>query len=87
MKCFVSAGLRVSKPVGEASSKTRKKIGQADGRDGRTVGDIAAKVLADDDVPGGAVAAVELLLDLCGDVLLDVVQLRTSKARQFRAPT
>ena len=34
---------------------------------------VAAKVLADDDVPGWAVSAVELLLDLRGDVLLDVV--------------
>ena len=36
---------------------------------------VAAKVLADDDVPGWAVSAVELLLDLRGDVLLDVVLL------------
>ena len=35
--------------------------------------DIASKVLADDDVPCGAVSSVELLLDLGGDVLLDVV--------------
>ena len=36
---------------------------------------VAAKVLADDDVPGWAVSAVELLLDLRSDVLLDVVLL------------
>lgn len=37
------------------------------------MGNIRAKVLADDDVPGGPVALVELLLDLGSDVLLDVV--------------
>lgn len=35
--------------------------------------DIAAKVLADDDVPCRAVAPIELFLDVCGDVLLNVV--------------
>ena len=40
-----------------------------------TVRDIASKVLADDDVPCGAVSSVELLLDLCSDVFLDVVLL------------
>ena len=35
--------------------------------------DIGAKVLANDDVPCRAVAFVKLLLDLGGDVLLDVV--------------
>ena len=39
------------------------------------MGDIASKVFADDDVPGGVEASVELLLDLRGDVLLDVVLL------------
>ena len=38
-----------------------------------TVGDVAAKVLSDDDVPGWAVSTVELLLDLGSDVLFDVV--------------
>ena len=37
---------------------------------------IRAKVLSDDDVPGGPVASVELLLDLGGDVFLDVVLLK-----------
>ena len=41
-----------------------------------TVCDVAAKVLADDDVPGWAVASVELLLDLCSNVLLNVVLLQ-----------
>jgi hypothetical protein len=39
----------------------------------RTVGDVAPKVFADDDVPGGTVAPVKLFLNLRGDVLLDVV--------------
>ena len=34
---------------------------------------VAAKVLAGDDVPSWPVASVELLLDLCSDVFLDVV--------------
>lgn len=38
-----------------------------------TMSDITAKVLADDDVPCRAVASIELFLDMCGDVLLDVV--------------
>ena len=33
-----------------------------------TMGNVRAKVLADDDVPGGPVAFIELLLDLRGDV-------------------
>jgi len=37
--------------------------------------DVAAKVPADDAVPGGVVLLVELLLDKCGNVLLDVVLL------------
>lgn len=40
-----------------------------------TMRDIAPKVLANDDMPCGAVPSVELLLDLRGDVLLDVVLL------------
>src|SRR6266404_128696 len=61
MKCLVSA-------------RTRERNARIDAR-GRahTVSDIAPKVLADDDVPGGPVAPVQLLLDLRGDVLLDVV--------------
>jgi len=38
-----------------------------------TVGNVAAKVFADDDMPGGPVAAVDLLLDIRRNVLLDVV--------------
>ena len=34
---------------------------------------VAAKVLADDDMPRRAMSSVKLLLDLCGNVLLDVV--------------
>ncbi len=41
--------------------------------------DIRAKVLANDNVPGGPVPFVKLLLDLCGDVLLDVVLLEGSR--------
>ena len=37
------------------------------------MGDIATKVLAHDDVPRRAMSSVKLLLDLCGNVLLDVV--------------
>lgn len=36
------------------------------------VGDVGAEVAADDAVPGGVVLLVELLLDVRGDVLLDV---------------
>ena len=41
-----------------------------------TVGYVAAKVLAHNDMPGGAEPLVKLLLDLSGDVLLDVVLLQ-----------
>ena len=34
---------------------------------------VTSKVLADDNMPCWAMSAVELLLDLCSDVLLDVV--------------
>ena len=34
---------------------------------------VASKVLADDDVPRRAISSVKLLLDLSGDILLDVV--------------
>lgn len=37
------------------------------------MGDVAPKVLSNDDVPGGAMAFVELLLDLGSDVFLDAV--------------
>ena len=37
------------------------------------MGNIAPKVLPDDDMPGSAVAFVKLFFDLCGDVLLDGV--------------
>ena len=36
------------------------------------VGDVGAKVPADHAVPGGVVFLVELLLDVGGDVLLDI---------------
>ena len=39
----------------------------------RTVSDIASKVLSDDDVPRRAMSSVKLLLDLSGDILLDIV--------------
>lgn len=39
----------------------------------RFVRDVRAKVPADDAVPGGVVLFVELLLDVRGDVLFDVV--------------
>lgn len=41
----------------------------------RTMGHVAAKVLANDDMPCRVEASVELLLDLRSDVLLDVVLL------------
>merc|ERR1711976_115771 len=43
----------------------------------RLVGDVAAEVTADDAVPCGVVFLVELLLDVGGDVLLDVVFLES----------
>lgn len=39
---------------------------------------IAPKVLAHNDMPGRAMASVKFLLDLCGNVLLDVVFLESS---------
>lgn len=39
---------------------------------------ITAKVLADDDMPCRAMSSIELFLDMCGDVLLDVVLLESS---------
>jgi hypothetical protein len=46
---------------------------------GRTVGNVAPEVSANDDVPGRTVALVKLLLDLRRDVLLDVVFLESSR--------
>jgi len=43
----------------------------------RLVCDVAAEVTADDAMPGWVVFLVELLLDVCGDVLLDVVLLES----------
>lgn len=43
-----------------------------------TVGDVAPKVLADDDVPGRSELLVKLLFDLCGNVFLDVVLFESS---------
>jgi len=40
------------------------------------VGDVGAKVAADDTVPGGVVFLIELLLDVGGDVLLDIELLK-----------
>jgi len=40
------------------------------------VRDVRPEVPADDAVPGGVVLFVELLLDVCGNVLLDVVLLQ-----------
>lgn len=38
----------------------------------RTMSDIAAKILSNDNMPRWAVSSVKLLLDLSGDVFLDV---------------
>jgi len=38
-----------------------------------TVCDVASKILANNDVPCWAMSSVKLLLDLSGDILLDVV--------------
>ena len=37
------------------------------------MGHITAEVLPDDDVPCRSMSSIELLLNLCGDVFLDVV--------------
>lgn len=42
------------------------------------MGDIATKVLSDDDVPCRAVTLVEFLLDLSSNILLDIVFLESS---------
>lgn len=42
----------------------------------RTVSDIAPKVLPYNDVPGWAVASIELFLDVSSDILLDIVFLQ-----------
>ena len=39
------------------------------------MGDIAPEVFSDDNVPGGAMPLIKLLLDVRGDVLLDIVLL------------
>lgn len=39
----------------------------------RTVRNVASEILADDDVPRWAVSSVKLLLNMSGDILLDVV--------------
>lgn len=41
--------------------------------------DIAAKVLANDDMPGRTVSSVKLFLDLSGNVFLDVVFLESGR--------
>ena len=63
MKCFVSA----QPNDGVCFDFTWHAI------KGRTVGNVAPKIFADDDVPGSTMALVKLLLDLRRDVLLDVV--------------
>ena len=37
------------------------------------MGDVAPKVLSDNDVPGRTVASVEFFLDLCSDIFFDGV--------------
>ena len=46
---------------------------------GRTMGNVAPEVFANDDVPGRAVAPVKLLLDLRCDILFDVVLLESGR--------
>ena len=41
------------------------------------MGDVGAEVPADDAMPGGIVLFVKLLLDVGGDILLDVVLLQS----------
>ena len=38
-----------------------------------TMGNVAPKVLSNDDMPSRPVSSVKLLLDLCSNILLDVV--------------
>jgi len=46
----------------------------------RLVGDVGSKVTANDAMPGGVVLLIELLLDVGGDVLLNVVLLEGGKS-------
>ena len=43
-----------------------------------TMSNVAPKVLSNDDMPGGSMSSVKLLLDLCSNILLDVVFLEGS---------
>ena len=47
------------------------------------VSDVGAEVSSDDAVPGGIVLLVELLLDVGGDVLLDVVLLQSLRSAVY----
>src|SRR5580698_6929512 len=71
MKCLVSV-LKRKKSLNWMDGRTR--IGRV-----HTMSHIAPKVLANDDVPGGPVASVKLLLDLRSDVLLDIVLFEGSR--------
>ncbi len=44
-----------------------------------TVSDIAAKILSNDNMPRWAMSSIKLLLDLSGDVFLDVVFLESRR--------
>ena len=67
-------------------SKHDSSVCMCRGQDGvkgkreRTVSDIRAKVLANDDVPGGTVAFVKLLLDLSSNILLDIVLFQRARS-------
>ena len=44
-----------------------------------TMGNVAPKVLSNDDMPGGSMSSVKLLLDLCSNILLDVVLFKSGR--------
>ena len=62
-----------TKDVSGGSFDISNRITHRDGDETRTMGDIAPKVFSDDNVPGGAMSLIKLLLDVRGDVLLNIV--------------
>lgn len=68
MKCLVSAHRRLG----------QREVCRGSLQEDYTMGNITAKVLAHDDMPCRAMASIEFFLDMCCDILLDIVFLKGS---------